>query len=140
MTSKHKRTGSSNSPDRRSLEALGNTASQVIQEAAAVLEEELAAGLIAARKVSERLKNEQRVEKADFEEALKRFRSTGHELIGIARSRLDDLRSDSTNELLQRFLTDAQGALDVVVDLASVGPELVNGIIKSVDSSSSSKK
>ena len=59
---------------------------QVIQEAAAVLEEELAAGLVAARKVSRRLKDEQRFEKEDFAEALKRFHSTGQELIEIAPS------------------------------------------------------
>jgi hypothetical protein len=116
---------------RRSLEDLGKTASQVIQEAAAVLEEELAAGLIAARKVSRRLKEEQRFEKEDFAEALKRFHSTGQELIEIARARMSDLRSDATDELSQRFLNDAQGALDVVVDLIAVGPELANRFLKS---------
>jgi hypothetical protein len=124
---------------RRSLEDLGKTASQVIQEAAAVLEEELAAGLIAARKVSRRLKEEQRFEKEDFAEALKRFHSTGQELIEIARARMSDLRSDATDELSQRFLNDAQGALDVVVDLIAVGPELANRFLKSsqVDSGES---
>ena len=131
MASKPSKRSDSTAKDRRSLEDLGKTASQVIQEAAAVLEEELAAGLVAARKVSRRLKDEQRFEKEDFAEALKRFHSTGQELIEIARARMHDLHSDATQELSQRFLNDAQGALDVVVDLIAVGPELANRFLKS---------
>lgn len=131
MVSKAKKTTGSAGQDRRSVEDLGKTASQVIQEAAAVLEEELAAGLIAARKVSRRLAEEQRFEADDFAEALKRFRSTGQELIEIARGRIEELRSDTTQDLSQRFLTDAQGALDVLVDLIAVGPELANRFLRS---------
>jgi hypothetical protein len=130
MASKPSKRPATTAKDRRSLEDLGNTASQVIQEAAAVLEEELAAGLIAAQKVSKRLKEEQRFEKEDFADALKRFQSTGQELIEIARARMSDLHSDATQELSQRFLNDAQGALDVVVDLIAVGPDLANRFLK----------
>jgi hypothetical protein len=80
--------------------------------------------------VSRRLAEEQRFDANDFADALKRFRSTGHELIEIARGRLDELRSDATQDLLERFLTDAQGALDTLSDLIAVGPELANRVLK----------
>ncbi|MFN8465737.1 MAG: hypothetical protein U0X20_09315 [Caldilineaceae bacterium] len=116
--------------DQRSFDELGKTASQVIQEAASILEEELAAGLVAARRVSQRLVEEQRIEPDDFAEALDRFRSTGKQLIEVARNRMDDVRSDQTQDLSRRFLDDAQGALDVFVDLVGFGPELVNRVLK----------
>src|SRR5262245_59038359 len=99
MASKPGKRSDTTARDRRSLEDLGKSASQVIQDAAAVLEEELASGLIAARKVSQRLKEEQRFEKEDFADALKRFHSTGQELIEIARARMADLHTDTTQEL-----------------------------------------
>lgn len=123
-------TPASDTQDRRSLDELGKSASDVIQEAAAVLEEELAAGLMAARKVSRRFAEEQRFETEDFAEALKRFHSTGQELIEVARGRIVEMSSESTQDLANRFITDAQGALDVVVDLIAVGPELANRIME----------
>jgi hypothetical protein len=117
--------------NRRSFDDLGKSASQVIQEAASVLEEELASGLTAARKVSRRLVEEQRVDKEDFVDALQRFRSTGHDLIEMVRGRVDDMGSESTRDLSQRFVKNAQGALDVFADLIEVGPELVNQLMKS---------
>ena len=122
MASKTKKPKESVAHDRRSLDEIGKTASQVIQEAASVLEEELATGLIAARKVSRRLE--------DFDEVLKRFRSTGHELIEVARDRIEELGSDTTQELSQRFLYDAQGALDVIVDLIESAPKLADQLLK----------
>ena len=130
MPSKKKTRAASVASEPRSLDELGKTASQVVQEAAAVLEEELAAGLIAARNVSQRLAKEQRFETEDFADALKRFRATGHQLIEMARGRLTDLRTDETQDLLQRFLTDAQGGLDTLVDLIGAGPELANRFVK----------
>jgi hypothetical protein len=91
----------------------------------------LAAGLVAARKASHRLATEQKIEPEDFEEALKRFRSTGHELIEVARGRVDEMTSDRTRELANRFITDAQGALDVAVDLMRAGPELAKRLLDS---------
>lgn len=130
MASKTKKPKESVAHDRRSLDEIGKTASQVIQEAASVLEEELATGLIAARKVSRRLATEQRFETEDFDEVLKRFRSTGHELIEVARDRIEELGSDTTQELSQRFLNDAQGALDVIVDLIESAPKLADQLLK----------
>jgi hypothetical protein len=114
--------------ERRSLDDVGKSGAQVIREAAEVLEEELAAGLIAARKVSRRLAKEQRVDKEEFDDAVGRFRSLGQDLIEMTRGRLDDLKSEETQALLNRLVTDAQGALDTFVDLLELGPEVVNRV------------
>jgi hypothetical protein len=129
MARKRKRTARP-ATKRGSLEEIGKTTSQVVQEAAAVLEEDLATGLIAARKVSQRLAKEQRFEADDFADALKRFRSTGHELIEIARGRLEELRSDANQELLKKLLTDGQGALDTLIDVIAASPELADRFLK----------
>ena len=130
MAKKGKKNRRLDNPTRGSLEDIGKTTSQVVQEAAAVLEEDMATGLIAARKVSQRLAKEQRLEAGDFADALKRFRSTGHELIEIAQGRLEELRSDANQDLMKKFLTDSQGALDTLVDLIAASPELANRFLK----------
>jgi len=130
MAKKGKKSRRLDTPKRGSLEDIGKTTSQVVQEAAAVLEEDLATGLIAARKVSQRLAKEQRFEAGDFADALKRFRSTGHELIEMAQERLGELRSDANQDLLKKLLTDGQGALDTLVDLIAASPELANRFLK----------
>jgi hypothetical protein len=126
------RTASATAADRRTsdLTALGADTASVILQAASVLQSELAAGLAAARRAEQRFRDERRVDPADFEETLSRFRSSGHEVVDMARARFDGLKSQETDELVQRFLEDAHAALDTLMNLVDLAPELANRLLQ----------
>ena len=115
-------------PSARARQAgkLGRTASDVVRQAAAVLEDELAHGIVTARKVEQRAREERRVDSRDFEQIANRFRATGHELVNVAKERADELRSEETDALINNFLTDAHEVLDTVMDLVKVAPQLID--------------
>lgn len=125
------RTGSRPTADRRpDLSRLGAGATDVIRQAAAVLETELAFGLAAVQRAEKRFREERKLDPADFEETVSRFRTTGHELVDMTRTRFEELKSRETDELVQRFLKDAHGVLDTVLNLVNLAPELVNRLLQ----------
>ena len=105
---------------------LGPGSAEVVRKATDVLESELATGLAAAQKAQKRFREEKKVDAADLQEALSRFREDGHQVVDLARSLTDELRSDSTNELTQRLFKDAHDALDLALGLVELAPDLIN--------------
>jgi CHASE3 domain sensor protein len=101
-----------------------------VRRATDVLEGELAAGIAAARKAGERFHSERRLDAADLQDALARFRADGHELVDAVREMTQELRSAETDALTQRLLTDAHDTLDTVVDLVTLAPDLVNRLLR----------
>lgn len=61
----------------------GRAATRIVAEAAKVLEEELAAGIVAARHVEERFINVDQIRARDPDEVMQRFRSDAHEIVDI---------------------------------------------------------
>jgi hypothetical protein len=112
------------------FKGLGDSASQVVQQAAAVLEEELAAGIVAGKRVEERFRKERRVDEADIADVVERFRQNAHEMVEVVGERIGELQSDATQDLAKRFLTDAHDVLDAVANLANLAPEIVNRLVK----------
>lgn len=93
-----------------SSEALGAAAglagrtSRIVQQAASILEEELAAGIVAAREVEKRFVDVQRLRSADAQEVMQRFRRDAHDVVDI----LLDMVTVATNAvggLTQRAVT-----------------------------------
>ena len=128
MVTKTKRTDSQSSPTRR-LAGLGSGTAESVRRATEVLEGELAAGLASARRAQERFQRERKVDAKDLEEVLARFRTDGHDLVEVARELTAELRSDATNVLAQKLIADAHGALDTVLDLVTLAPDLVNRLL-----------
>lgn len=110
----------------KNFSELGEDAMGVVQQAAALLDEELAAGIVAAKKVQRSVRTKHRVDPSDFREALDKFQSDGHELVGMLGEQLQRPRSKETDELIQRFVGHTQDILDVMVELVNTGAELVN--------------
>jgi hypothetical protein len=110
----------------RKIQDLGPGATEVVRKATDVLESELATGLAAAQKVQRRFRDEKKVDPADLQEALSRFREDGHQVVDLARSLTSELRSDSTTELTQRLFKDAHDALDLALGLVDLAPDLIN--------------
>ncbi len=110
----------------RKIRDLGPGSAEVVRKATDVLESELATGLAAAQKAQRRFRDEKKVDAADLQEALSRFREDGHQVVDLARSLTDELRSDSTNELAQRLFKDAHDALDLALGMVELAPDLIN--------------
>jgi hypothetical protein len=105
---------------------VSTASSQIVEDAAKLLDEELAAGIVAARKVQERFRKERRIDPADFSEALQRFQSDAHEVVNVLNDQLERLRSKENAELITRFLGHAHDLLDLAVGVVTMSGELVN--------------
>jgi len=114
----------------RAIKDLGPGTADVVRRASEVLESELAACLAAARKAEARFRTERRVDAGDIQEVLTRFRSDGHELVSLARGLTSELRSQSTDALIQRLFGDADQALELALSLVELAPELINRVVR----------
>jgi hypothetical protein len=85
----------------RAIKDLGPGTADVVRRASEVLESELAAGLAAARKAEAR-----------------------------SRGLTSELRSQSTDALVQRLFGDADQALDLALSLVEMAPELINRAVR----------
>ncbi len=65
------------------LRGLAQTTSEVVQKAASILEEEIAAGILAAKQVEQRFLNVQELRERDGERVTPRFRRDAHEVVDI---------------------------------------------------------
>ena len=114
----------------KDIKDVGAGASKVVQKAASILEEELAAGIAGADQVEQRFREERQVNQDEFEDVMKRFREDAHLVVNMVSDRLDDLRSDETQKLIRRFVNDAHDGLDVVMNLVNMAPDLINRLAK----------
>lgn len=124
----------------RKFDELGKETSEVVQRAAAVLEEELAVGVVAAKEIGERFRAERRFDEATFMDAVERLQRDAHEVVRVASDRVEDLRSDNTQELIQRFMADAHVAIDAFVNLVALVPDMVNQLAETTNATRASDK
>jgi hypothetical protein len=87
-------------PTSNLLDALAKRASSIVEQAASILEEEVAAGIVAARQAEDRY-------------------------VGAGR-----LRSAETHQLLQRFRKDAHEVVDLLIDLVGVSANLLGNLAR----------
>lgn len=79
-------------------EGLAAEAVRIVEQAASILEEEISAGIVAAKRVEERYVN------------------------------VNSLRSGETEQVMQRFRNDAHEVLDIVLDLINLSINAVSGM------------
>src|SRR3989304_2040746 len=77
------------------LRGVAGATSRIVQQAASILEEEIAAGIVAAKRVEERLIDVQKLRNGQAEEIMKRFRRDAHDVVDI----LVDMVNLATNSL-----------------------------------------
>jgi hypothetical protein len=99
---------------------ISGATSQIIREAGALLDEEMAIGMVAARRMQERFEKERRLDTADFKDALQRFQSDGHELVNLVDQQLAELRSPENAELTERLMRNVHDLLDLTVGLVGM--------------------
>jgi hypothetical protein len=112
------------------LKQISKASSQIIQDAAALLDEEIAAGIVAAKQMQQRFQQERRIDPADFKEALQRFQSDAHEVVNLLNEQVAELRSQENAELITRLVNNSHDLLDLVVGFVNMGAEITNQFVQ----------
>jgi hypothetical protein len=110
---------------------IGAATSRIVIDAAALLDEEVAAGIVAAKRVQERFQKERRIEPADFSEALQRFRSDAHHIVNTLNDQFTRMRSPENDELIGRLLKDTHNLLDLAFGIVDTGAEIASQLAQS---------
>ena len=112
------------------INQISKASAQIVKEAAALLDEEMAAGIVAAKKMQQRFQKDRRIDPSDFSEALQRFQSDGHEVVNLLNEQIAELRSEENAALMTRFTNNAHDLLDLVVGLVNMGAETANQVVE----------
>lgn len=105
---------------------VGAQASDVVRQAADVLEEELSGGIAEARRLQDRVTDRGRLEPEDLDELTERVRRNAHQLVDLVSERFEDLRADDVQELKSRLTKDVHQILDAALDLTAMVPPTLN--------------
>src|SRR5688572_10493642 len=97
----------------KQLKRISEGSSQIVKEAASLLDDELAAGILTAKQVQQRFQKERRVDTGDFKETVERLRTQAHEAVNQFNSKLSEASSKQNVELLQRLIDNSHDLLDL---------------------------
>lgn len=106
------------------FKGISRAGSQIVRDAAALLDEEIAAGIVAARNVQQRFQKQRQVDPADLKDALQRFQGDAHEVVSLLNDQFTELRAEENAELVKRMVTNAHDLVDVVVGVVNMGVEM----------------
>lgn len=86
------------------LRSLPASTSRIVEQAASILEEEIAAGIVTAKRVEERFVDIGKVRGKDPKEVMQRFRHDAHEVLDILVDMVN-IATNSLGDLSQRVIT-----------------------------------
>jgi hypothetical protein len=112
------------------LKNASRSVTNIVQDAAAILDEEVASGIIAARQVQDRFKKENRIDPKDFASALEKFNADAHEVLTLLGKQIDELRTKENVDLTHRLLDRTHDVLDLSVEMVNIGANLANDLIQ----------
>ena len=111
---------------RRRLKQISDASSEIVKEAASLLDEELAAGILTAKRVQERFQKERRIDPSDFEEALQRFQGDAHEVVTLVNDQFAEMRTQENAEITTRLINNVHDLVDLFVGFVKLGAEVAN--------------
>jgi hypothetical protein len=114
----------------RRIGDISDATSQIVKEAGAILDEEMAIGIHTAKQMQERFDSERRIDSDDFQEALRRWQNDGHDLVALVDHQIAEIRSDENVDLTNRLMTNVHSLLDLIVGLTSTGTQVINQLIE----------
>jgi hypothetical protein len=97
-----------------------------VRQAAELLDEEIAAGVVAAKQMQDRFSRERRIDAADFQQSLQRFQSDAHEVVAMLDQQFAELRSDDNAALVSRLVSNAHDLVDVLVGVVNMGADIAS--------------
>ncbi len=110
----------------RRIKRIGGASAQIVRDAAVLLDEEIAAGIVTAKNMQKRFQRERRIDPADFSKTLQRFQSDAHEVVNLLNEQIAELRTKENATLMTRLVNNTHGLLDLVVGLVNTGAEIAN--------------
>ena len=128
-----KTTATTKAPGSRtaSVKQVTSNASQIVRDAALLLDEELAAGIVAAKQVQRRFEKERRIDQVDFKDAVEQFRDQAHELVNQLQSQFTSIGSKENSDVVQRLVNNTHSLLDLTAEAFTMGAELTGQITQS---------
>ena len=125
------RTANRKSASAGRFENVSKSTAQIVKDAAALLDEELAAGIVAANQVQKRFREERRIDPRDFSGALQRFQADAHEVISLLNERLSEMRSQENFELVKNLVDRSHDVVDLAVELVNSSAEIATQLANS---------
>lgn len=113
------------------LQQISKGSSQIVKDAAALLDEEMAAGILAAKQMQQRFQKEKRIDPTDFREALQKFQGHAHEVVNQLQGKLSEAGTQENAELIRHFVTNTHDLLDLTVELVNTGAEIADRLVQS---------
>ena len=113
------------------VKRISDNSSQIVKQAALLLDDELAAGILTAKQMQERFQKERRVDPSDFKETLQRLQTQAHEVVNQLNSKISEASSKENVELLQRLIDNSHDLLDLTVEMLNTGAELADQLAQS---------
>ena len=113
------------------LQQISKGSSQIVKDAAALLDEEMAAGILAAKQMQQRFRKEKRIDPGDFREALQKFQGHAHEVINQLNERLSETSAQENAELIGHFVTNTHDLLDLTVEMVNTSAEIADRLMQS---------
>jgi hypothetical protein len=113
------------------IQKIGGSSSQIVMDAAALLDEEIASGIVAAKRAQQRLRKDRRIDTSDFADALQKFQGDAHQVVGMLNDQFARLRSEEASDLVSRFTSSTNNLIDLVVELFNTGAEIADQLAQS---------
>jgi len=112
------------------LREFGKSTSDIIQKAASILEEEVAAGIVAAKEVERHMREDGDFRSDEFGDIMQRLRRDAHDMVNIISEQVDNFRSSEFDHLGKRFQKDAHDAVDIMLNVMNVAPDIINRLLQ----------
>ena len=125
-----KRRGRSNSDSSTKLGSIGENTSQIVRDAASLLDEELTAGIVAARQVQQRFRKERKISSDDFKGALQKFQTDANQVITMLDDQFEQMQSGKNAQLFKSLVSNAHDLLNLAVEFVNTGTDLANQLIQ----------
>lgn len=129
MGSKRQQKTSRSGPSPR-IRRMSNNASAIVKAAAELLDEEVAAGVVTAKQMQKRFREERRVDAKDLRPALDRLKTDTEGMLSVIEEQFGPTQSKETTDMIRRLLGQSQSLLQIVFELVDtatkVGSQLAN--------------
>lgn len=110
---------------------ISKSSSQIVRDAAVLLDEEIAAGIVAAKQMQQRFQKERRIDPEDFRSLIQKFQSDAHEVVNLFSNQIAELRSKENAELVDNLVRRAHDALDLATEVFVMSADIAAQALQS---------
>jgi hypothetical protein len=113
------------------IKQISKVSSQIVKDAALLLDEEIAAGIVAAKQMQRRFQKERRIDPSDFKDAIQQFQAHAHEVVNQLNESISEMGSRENQEIMRRLVSRGHDLLDLTVEVFNMGAELADQLVQS---------